>query len=315
MDWDRVIEIAEKMAQHKDMFRVDIFVGLPASSPALRDGVSEEEKKAAVEIVISEFEVHPTTKFLDPRLFDEASRLWIAGYKKLNIKTIPNNEIPRSFLETKEFSAPSESRVWIETRHTTRDFQVAGINLGRYRMKADRNKAKETVLPKPTEKPFELFEDFDISDKITGNEAWWDLITIRIGLKGKPALPFYNDKVALRRYLPSVGVPMPKSYALKYGTELTDAGKETDEMIAVTSMLPEDHDFVAKPSHSCFGDDVWLVKHHMEGGRQVVSVNGRVGSKRMGEEDNLDREEIGEALASTLHHPPGHYGSWVYDQY
>ena len=114
VDWNRVIEMAEKMAKHKDAFRVDIFVGLPASSPVLnKEGASEEEKKAAVEIVISEFETHPTTRFADPRLFDEAARLWIAGYKRLNYKVIPNDEIPASFLEQSRFSAPAESREFV----------------------------------------------------------------------------------------------------------------------------------------------------------------------------------------------------------
>lgn len=299
------------MAQHKDMFRVDMFVGLPASSPALGDGVSEEEKEDAVEIVISEFEVHPTTKFIDPRLFDEASRLWIAGYKKLNIKTIHNDEIPQTFLESAEFPPPPESREWVETKHTTKDFPVAGVNLGPYRMGADDDKNRDGA--KTTEEPFELFLEFDISDQITGNEAWWDLITIRIGLKDRPALPFYNDKVALRRYLPSVGVPMPKSFVLQYGVELTETGRKTDETRAITKMLPTDEDFVAKPSHSCFGDDVWLVRHHMDGDQKVVSVNGGVGRQRMKPKEDFDRAEIGKALTTTLHHPPGTYGSWIYD--
>jgi len=312
VDWNRVIEIAEKMAKHKDAFRVDIFVGLPASSPVLnKEGASEEEKKAAVEIVISEFETHPTTRFVDPRLFDEAARLWIAGYKRLNYKVIPNDEIPTSFLEHSRFPAPAESREFVETKHTTKHFSVAGVNLGPYRMNKDGGgKDKEDPSNEP---PFELFEDFDISDKVTGNEAWWDMIAIRIGLDNRAALPFYNDKVALRRYLPSVGIPMPKAFAVKYKSELTETGNMSDERLTITKMLPEGDDFVAKPSHSCFGDDVWLVKHHMDGEQKVVSVNGGVGRQKLRPVEDFDRAEIGKALAQTLHLKPGTYGSWVYD--
>ena len=313
VDWARVIDIAEKMAKHKDAFRVDMFVGLPASSPILKKKVaSEEEKKAAVEIVISEFEVHPTTKFIDPRLFDEAARLWLAGYAKLNYKIIPNDEIPKEFLKHPEYPAPEESREFVQTKHTTKNFLVAGVNLGPYRMRSQ-DSDKGDKVQSIEEPPFALYEDFDISDQITGNEAWWDLIAIRIGLDKRPALPFYNDKVALRRHLPSVGIPMPKSFTVKYKSELTETGGESDESLAITSLLPDRDDFVAKPSHSCFGDDVWLVKHHMEDGKNVVSVNGGVGRQKMRPREDFDRAEIGEALTKTLHLEPGTYGSWVYD--
>jgi hypothetical protein len=313
VDWDRVIDIAEKMAKHKDAFRVDMFVGLPASSPVLKkEGASEEEKKAAVEVVISEFEVHPTTKFMDPRLFDEAARLWISGYKRLNYKIIPNDEIPKEFLDGSEFLAPEESREFVATKHTTKTFLVAGVDLGAYRM-GRQSGGKDGTAQSTKEPPFELFEEFDISNKITGNEAWWDLIAIRIGLDERPALPFYNDKVALRRYLPSVGIPMPKSFAAMYKSELSETGAESDESLAITKLLPDQDDFVAKPSHSCFGDDVWLVKHHMDGDQNVVSVNGGVGRQKMRPREDFNRAEIGEALTKTLHLEPGTYGSWVYD--
>lgn len=309
IEWAKVIEIAEKMAAHKDMFRVDMFVGLPAGSPALHEGATLEERRAAVEIVISEFEVHPTTKFKDPRLFDEAARLWIAGYKKLNIKEVPNDEVPEIYLDTAEFPAPPESREFVKTKHTTSDFNVAGVNLGPYRI----NGGQIAKSHGAGEQPFQLFEDFDISKKVTGNESWWDLITIRIGLKNRPGLPFYNDKVALRRTLPSLGISMPQSFVLRYKNELTKGGEEKDESKAISNMLPVERDFVAKPSHSCFGDDVWLVKHHVEDGKEVVSVNGGIGRQRLRPVDDFDRNEIGVELAKTLHLKPGTYGSWLYD--
>ena len=100
VDWPRVVEIAEKLGRNKDMFRVDIFAGLPADSPALRANATREERMGAVEIAVNECEIYPTTLFeWWPQMAQDGARLWVAGYKIGNYRTVPNDEIPKEFLE------------------------------------------------------------------------------------------------------------------------------------------------------------------------------------------------------------------------
>ncbi|CAB9529151.1 expressed unknown protein [Seminavis robusta] len=98
VNWDRVVEVAERLARHKDMYRVDVFVGLPSDHPALKS-TSRAAQMAAVQIRVSETEFVPSTHLKDPALFEEASRLWKAGYKMGIHKLIPNDEVPKAFLE------------------------------------------------------------------------------------------------------------------------------------------------------------------------------------------------------------------------
>jgi hypothetical protein len=49
---------------------------------------------------VNECEIYPTTSFLYwPQLAQDGARLWVAGYKMGNYRTIPNDEIPKEFLE------------------------------------------------------------------------------------------------------------------------------------------------------------------------------------------------------------------------
>jgi hypothetical protein len=73
------------------MFRVDIFVGHSTQQTSL--------KREEAAIVVSEFEIHPTTVLRDPNILEEAARLWVAGYKIGNYRLIPNNQVPSAFLE------------------------------------------------------------------------------------------------------------------------------------------------------------------------------------------------------------------------
>lgn len=71
----------------------------------------------------------------------------------------------------------------LDTRHDARpitpwairDYKVAGVNLGTYNLIG----IEEDKDSKSGEEPFELFQDFDISDKIIGNENWKDMIEYR----------------------------------------------------------------------------------------------------------------------------------------
>lgn len=46
--------LPERVGSNKDFFRVDIFVRVPAGSPALRKDATEEERLAAMQYVVSE---------------------------------------------------------------------------------------------------------------------------------------------------------------------------------------------------------------------------------------------------------------------
>ncbi len=98
VDWQRIVRIAEQLGAHKDMFRTDIFVGVPAGSLGAQGTL--EERREAVQYVVSETEVHPTPIKGTEEVFREAGRIWVAGYKIGNYKTIPNSEVPQEFLDT-----------------------------------------------------------------------------------------------------------------------------------------------------------------------------------------------------------------------
>ena len=101
IDWSRLVKIAETLGANKDMFRVDIFVGLPAGSPTLRVGAQRSERLEAIEYFVNECEIYPTTNFREwQQLAQDGARLWVAGYKRGNYVTVPNTEVPRAFLET-----------------------------------------------------------------------------------------------------------------------------------------------------------------------------------------------------------------------
>lgn len=109
VNWPRIVRMAETLGAHKDMFRTDIFVGVAAGSPVLREGVSEKERLAAVQYVVSETEIHPTPLRGTEEIFDESGRLWLAGYRIGNYRVVPDTEVPKEFLETGFLSARKES--------------------------------------------------------------------------------------------------------------------------------------------------------------------------------------------------------------
>lgn len=125
LDWDRVVRTAERLARGKDMFRVDIFVGVLAGSDGLGDNATREERLRAVQYVVSECELFPTHNSDYKALQPEMARLWIEGYqmgknKKASAggggnenrngngyyRVVPNPEVPCWFesrvLETSE---------------------------------------------------------------------------------------------------------------------------------------------------------------------------------------------------------------------
>lgn len=93
--WHELVLIAESLAAHKDMFRVDMFVGVPRYS----------DEDAELEIAISESEIYPTSMFCNPLIAEEMARLWVAGYKIGNYITIPNDEVPSNYFNKQNLAA------------------------------------------------------------------------------------------------------------------------------------------------------------------------------------------------------------------
>jgi len=89
--WKEMVDIAESLGANKDMFRVDMFVGVPR--------YSSQEDTNELRIAVSESEIHPTTIFCNPFIADEMARLWVSGYKTGNYKVVPNTEVPASYME------------------------------------------------------------------------------------------------------------------------------------------------------------------------------------------------------------------------
>jgi hypothetical protein len=292
LDFSELVRIAEQLGANKDMFRTDIFVGVPSGTPALREGATSEEIRASVTIAVSESEIYPTTAFWNKDISEEGARLWVAGYKIGNYGIVPNMEVPPEYLETASFHS---TKVWEKTHHTLSHFEVGGVNLARYKQKQEAEQTK--VSPKA--EPFELYADFDIADQITGDESWDDLIAYRRLLE-RPSLSFYVDKVARKRWLPTMGFSQPRLFALKYAHELTESGNLEDERMAIMDLLPTTSDYAAKPTHMSAAHGVWLVRHNTKDGIPRVSDS----ADKMTRDAEFDGSPLANGLVESLHEKP-----------
>ncbi|KAL3923158.1 MAG: hypothetical protein SGILL_001817 [Bacillariaceae sp.] len=284
IDWKRIVSIAEKLGANKDMFRTDIFVGVPANSPVLlKAGTSSrEERLKAVRYVVSENEIHPTEFFHVSGMKDileEGARLWLAGYRIGNYQVVPNDEVPEEFL----------SLGMLPSNVTIPSFEVAGVDLAQYRGGDGNNEKFNNIAAK--EPPFELFEDFDLSSKLIGRESltWVDLLEYRRKAEF-PGLSFYVDKVARRRWMDSKGLDSPNAFLSKYATELSTENTTTE----IQALLPEKSDYVAKPTHLSCSGGVWLTKSV---GNKTYVGNGK---KPMKEDAEFTTLNIANDLAHNL---------------
>ena len=180
------------------------------------------------------------------------------------------------------------------TPWTIHDYEVAGVNLGTYNL-AGIEEARE---PRDAEKPYELFEDFDISHLLTGNEQWKDMIEIRRQLD-RPRLSFYVDKVARKRWLPTQGMPQAKQYVLKYAFELTETGDSEEEAEALFRLIPDQVDYAAKPSHHSEGVSVWLVSHDVD--TNVTSFSSTARQLQKDTKKKFDKMNVAKALSKHVH--------------
>lgn len=90
LDWERVVAISERLGANKDMFRTDVFVGVPASSSRGPEDVT---------YVVSEVEIYST--YGVGLLEEEMGRLWLQGYLDGEYKVIPNHESSPDVKESK----------------------------------------------------------------------------------------------------------------------------------------------------------------------------------------------------------------------
>ena len=294
VDFPKVIETAERVGANKDMIRVDIFVGVSAENlEVLDENASEELRKDAVKIVVSDCDLSPELLELEqePSIMHEAARLWISGYKTGNYKVVPNTEVPEEYRKTGKLSERPSMKNWIKTKFTLSKFESMGVNLAAYKMPPS-----EIDDIGENEEPFELYDNFNIAVNITGNENWWDLVAYRRELDS-PGLNFYVDKVAQKRWLPTINMPTPRPFLCRYASEIptpsVNAGIPST-FKTIFTMLPQESNYAAKPSHTSCSDGVWLVKY--QDGVTKIAAGGGI----MNEVGDEALETIARSLANNL---------------
>lgn len=186
------------------------------------------------------------------------------------------------------------------TRQTFDTFPVAGVNLASYWPDED-IKEKESA-----EDPFELWDSLSLAEMITGDEGWWELIRYRQLLQ-RPVNRFYYDKVALKRWLPTIGIATPRPFAIHYASELTESGELEDETKAILSLIPNEADYAAKPSHMSLSDGSCLVSYDAANNITRFSRNATAVTK----EEEFDPELMARYLAIHLHKHATDWESWT----
>jgi len=190
-----------------------------------------------------------------------------------------------------------------KTSQTYSEFIVAGRNL------ADYGFVEVDSSVKNESEPFDLYEDFDIGDQIKGDETFNELLAYRQALK-RPSLSFYVDKVERKRWLPSQGFDQPKQYFNAYKSELTTTQDLKDETEAILKQLPNETDYVAKPSHQSTGYGTWIVGYNNDTGVARTSRHARELDE---EEIPVQRvaEDVAAGLAKSVNEAAPVFESWA----
>ena len=205
-----------------------------------------------------------------------------------------------------------EKRAWRRTKYTLDSFFVAGVNLAAYGF-GDISKELNPATP------FELYEDFNIGARIKGSEFWWILQSYkRHQGKDYPSLTFYVDKIAQKRWMPTIGYDVPKSFALRYKTEL---GKGVIESFAsvqsegeversgknydiedIKHLMPTEKSFVAKASHFSAARSVTIVEccKRRRDGTLKARMNDGFGYNRLTEVFSLHKQDYRLQIAGRL---------------
>ncbi|KAG7357852.1 hypothetical protein IV203_014439 [Nitzschia inconspicua] len=183
------------------------------------------------------------------------------------------------------------------------EFFVAGINLARYN-----NNRHAVPAPKYRHfneyrlhtRPFLLYHDFDIGDKIQGNETWMDLILIRRHLQ-RPSISFYSDKVARKRWLKERGYPQPFLFYSEYRDLLTPKrlnASQEELAQAILPRIPTTHGFCAKPNHMSMTMGNWLVD--IDPYQKDRPVKFSRTAKQLRDDQVFDSRECADSLAHGL---------------
>lgn len=198
---------------------------------------------------------------------------------------------------------------WEPNVHTLKDFTVAGVNLAKYRIK---HRIDDTAaIVDPNAKPFELYNDFDIDDKIRGDEDWSHLIKqVRRQLE-RPSLIFYMDKVCQKRWLPKTGVNVTGTFVSRYAYELTTTGNIHDEKEAIYKLIPKNENYVVKPTHKANSAGVYVVKYDESSGITSIGKSGRPLEQVSKRSEEKYRIEIVKSLARDLHEDATSHESWA----
>ena len=193
--------------------------------------------------------------------------------------------------------------VFQRNAYTFDSFPVAGVDLAPYGLASEIGDRTQPGLTLATDTaPFELFEDFDLTSQLIGNETWVDLIGYRRDAQF-PSLSFYVDKIARKRWLPTTGMDSLRPFILKYGEELVGSTVANDRSLssqediqreALLDLLPVGKDYAAKPTHLSCAGGVWLTKTV---GNTTFIGNGK---KPMSENPDFSIKLIADDLAKQL---------------
>lgn len=237
------------------------------------------------------------------------------------------------------------------TKYTFDSFVVAGgIDLAGFGLEATENEGDfhslwQSQLSSRSQGYFELFEDFDLSHRLKGNETWIELLEYRRDAT-HPSLSFYVDKVAFKRWLvtsyATIQIEGPKSYMLKYASELhREAGfvhnaSHSNQQTSIDSIvtqellkgLPTDLDYAAKPTHLSCSGGVWLVHNDLNtnttyvgNGKKKMKVfgvdnkNSKKGEQQAASDASDVRNEIAKDLSSNLQKVQEKCGRTVLESY
>uniref|UniRef100_A0A7S4AFX1 Uncharacterized protein n=1 Tax=Pseudo-nitzschia australis TaxID=44445 RepID=A0A7S4AFX1_9STRA len=199
------------------------------------------------------------------------------------------------------------------------------IDLAQFGLEPDEgnngNSNKNIIINKQHPSTVTLFRDFDLRNRLSGNETWIELLEYRRD-DTRPSLSFYVDKVAFKRWLHSSshahndaglgGIESIESFLLKYKTELValqrdvnandnintnDSDNDNTPLLSskIKQWLPVDEDYAAKPTHLSCSGGVWLVHNDPKENTTYVG-NGKKKMTKFRSSTNNDKDNDSNAV-------------------
>ncbi|CAB9500706.1 expressed unknown protein [Seminavis robusta] len=104
VQWETIVEVAENLGAHKDIYQVNFLIGVPAETAHLLQHSSRQEQLAAIQVVVADTQLNPSIAFHEKELLDEMGRLWLAGYKMGIFKAVPNMEVPTEYVQKQQLT-------------------------------------------------------------------------------------------------------------------------------------------------------------------------------------------------------------------